>query len=119
MSTRCLVGVEDPGDLTVRYIYVHFDGYLDGVGHELLDGYTDREAAERLVAQGNSSTLEEPYAARGEKRSTGFAKDRAAFKTAVSGYTYGYLYGADNTWLYIIGRTDWTPLTTAKFRSRA
>ena len=64
MGTRSFVGVMK-GDVC-RAIYVHWDGYLDGVGAELQD-YTTQEAVEELIAPGDRSSLTENfYKDRGE-----------------------------------------------------
>ena len=62
MGTRSMVGVMI-GD-KCRAVYVHWDGYLDGVGRELQD-YTTQEEVEELIADGDRSSLD-----------SGFYKDR-------------------------------------------
>jgi hypothetical protein len=44
----------------VRAVYVHWDGYLDGVGAALQD-YKTQAAVEELIADGDRSSLEGPY----------------------------------------------------------
>jgi hypothetical protein len=63
MGTRSLVGVM-VGD-KCRAVYVHWDGYLDGVGRELHEGYTTQTAVEELISYGDRSSLTD-----------GFYKDR-------------------------------------------
>lgn len=58
MGTRSLVGVM-VGD-KCRAVYVHFDGYLEGVGREL-QGYTTQAEVEELISHGDRSTLEDGY----------------------------------------------------------
>ena len=62
MGTRSFVGVM-VGD-KCRAVYVHWDGYLSGVGAELQD-YTTQEEVEALIADGDRSSLTD-----------GFYKDR-------------------------------------------
>lgn len=62
MGTRSMVGVM-VGD-KCRAVYVHWDGYLEGVGHEL-QGYITQEAVEELISHGDRSSLTD-----------GFYKDR-------------------------------------------
>ena len=63
MGTRSLVGVmRDNGQC--RAVYVHWDGYLDGVGAGL-QSYTTQSEVEELISHGDRSSLEE-----------GFYKDR-------------------------------------------
>jgi hypothetical protein len=62
MSTNSLVGVMI-GD-KCRAVYIHCDGYLEGVGAEL-QSYTTQAEVEELIADGDRSTLD-----------GGFYKDR-------------------------------------------
>lgn len=57
MSTRSNVAVVDPVDGKVRAIYVHSDGYPDGVGSCLINYYNDYEKAIKLVKKGGASYL--------------------------------------------------------------
>jgi len=63
MGTRSFVGVMK-GD-KCHAVYVHWDGYLSGVGAEL-QGYATQEEVEALIAGGDMSTLEDYYADRGD-----------------------------------------------------
>ena len=58
MGTRSMVGVMVGSK--VRAVYVHWDGYLDGVGAALQD-YKTQAAVEELIADGDRSSLEGPY----------------------------------------------------------
>ena len=58
MGTRSLVGVM-VGD-KCRAVYVHWDGYLDGVGLEL-QSYFTQEAVEELISHGDRSSLDGGY----------------------------------------------------------
>ena len=58
MGTRSMVGVMVGNK--VRAVYVHWDGYLDGVGAGLQE-YTTQEAVEALIAPGDRSSLDEGY----------------------------------------------------------
>ena len=57
MATRSTIAVEYP-DGTVRAIYCHWDGYLDGVGATLVEHYADFDQADRLINQGDMSSLD-------------------------------------------------------------
>ena len=61
MSTRSRIGVQD-ADGTIRSIYCHFDGYLDGVGATLAGHYADANKVEQLVALGDLSSLDDDLA---------------------------------------------------------
>jgi hypothetical protein len=58
MGTRSLVGVMN-GDVC-RAVYVHWDGYLEGVGAWLQDYKTQKEVQE-LIKHGDRSSLTEGY----------------------------------------------------------
>ncbi len=58
MGTRSFVGVM-VGD-RVRAVYVHFDGYLEGVGAEL-QGYKTQAEVEELISHGDRSSLDGGY----------------------------------------------------------
>ena len=63
MGTRSFVGVM-VGD-KCRAVYVHWDGYLEGVGAELQD-YTTQEEVLELIADGDMSSLGDYYKDRGD-----------------------------------------------------
>ena len=58
MGTRSFVGVM-VGDVC-RAVYVHWDGYLDGVGRDLKN-YTRQSAVEELISHGDRSSLDGGY----------------------------------------------------------
>ena len=59
MGTRSKVGVMLPSG-KVRAVYVHWDGYLDGVGAYLQD-FKTQAAVEELISHGDRSSIEGPY----------------------------------------------------------
>ena len=56
MSTRSNIAIELP-DGTIKVIYVHSDGYPNGVGHCLLTYWKYEVNAKKLFAFGNASSL--------------------------------------------------------------
>jgi len=58
MATRSTIAVEQE-DGTVKAVYCHFDGYLEGVGAKLKAYYNTLERANALVALGSISCLRE------------------------------------------------------------
>jgi hypothetical protein len=56
MGTRSIVGIQEK-DNTITNIYVHWDGYPDGVGAVLLAHYASEERIRALMASGSHSTL--------------------------------------------------------------
>ena len=58
MSTRSYIAKELE-DGSVRYIYCHFDGYVEGVGKTLVDHYSDSDKVNQLLDLGDLSSLGE------------------------------------------------------------
>lgn len=56
MSTRSNIAIQLP-DGKVKVIYVHSDGYPDGVGKCLIENYNDYEKAIKLFNHGDASYL--------------------------------------------------------------
>jgi len=67
MSTRSRVGLLTADE--VRSIYVHFDGYPEGVGKTLVEHWTDPAEIEKLLDLGDLSILGSSL---GEDRGTGY-----------------------------------------------
>jgi len=56
MSTHSYIGIQnDEG--TIHAIYCHYDGYLEGVGADLLRHWSDPEALQKLIDLGDISSL--------------------------------------------------------------
>lgn len=64
MSTNCSIAIQGKiNNKQVKYIYCHWDGYIEGVGKTLYKHYQDRSKVEELIKLGSLSTLgEEPTA---------------------------------------------------------
>ena len=56
MSTRSNIAIEKP-DGTIQSIYVHSDGYPDGVGQMLINNYPTYGSSLRLFEHGDCSSL--------------------------------------------------------------
>ncbi len=98
MGTRSMVGVMQ-GD-KCRAIYVHFDGYLEGVGAEL-QGYTEQAEVEELIADGDRSSLD-----------GGFYKDRGETGVDPTDYAtfeefYDAVEGCWGEWYYVFKDGVW------------
>jgi hypothetical protein len=65
MGTRSTIALEF-ADGSVSQVYCHFDGYLDGVGADLVRGYSDPFELRELIDGGDMSSIGEPYTGRGE-----------------------------------------------------
>jgi hypothetical protein len=66
MATRSTIALEF-ADGTVQQVYCHWDGYLSGVGAELVSDYSDPFELRDLIDGGDMSTIGEPYTERGEE----------------------------------------------------
>lgn len=55
MATRSAIAIADGDRLTA--VYVHWDGYLSGVGRTLLDHWNHRSAVRTLIRHGDISSL--------------------------------------------------------------
>jgi hypothetical protein len=56
MSTNCTVAIQNE-DGSVTGIYNHWDGYLSGVGAELLKTYNTERSVKELIMLGDCSTI--------------------------------------------------------------
>jgi hypothetical protein len=66
MGTRSTIALEF-ADGTVQQVYCHWDGYLSGVGAELVSDYSDPFALRDLIDGGDMSSIGSPYTERGEE----------------------------------------------------
>ena len=62
MATRSMIGIYNPADGSVDASYVHWDGYLEGVGRTLIDHYNTQYDAEIVARGGYLSSLSPDYA---------------------------------------------------------
>ncbi len=65
MATRSTIALEY-ADGSVSQVYCHWDGYLDGVGAQLVEDYSDPFELRELIDGGDMSCIGEPYTDRGE-----------------------------------------------------
>lgn len=65
MGTRSTIALEF-ADGSVSQVYCHWDGYLDGVGEQLVKGYSDPFKLRDLIDAGDMSSIGAPYTERGE-----------------------------------------------------
>lgn len=66
MATRSTIALEF-ADGSVSQVYCHWDGYLEGVGAKLVKAYSDPFELQKLIDQGDMSSIGEPYTLRGEE----------------------------------------------------
>ena len=61
MGTHAMVGYWDTKTGEVKASYVHYDGYVEGVGDTLVKHYNDDDAAWLVANGGYLSALDEDY----------------------------------------------------------
>jgi hypothetical protein len=107
MSTRSRIAIEKQ-DGTVKSIYCHFDGYVDGVGKTLFNHY-DKEKLEKLIELGDISVLHEStentvayHRDRGEDlHTTSYLSVEGLFELGFgSSVEFVYCLTKDGTWIY-------------------
>lgn len=98
MSTRSLIGVRKE-DKSYDVIYCHFDGYPEGVGVTLLENYNTKELVEKLISNGDMSSIGETteecvfyHRDRGEEFSTSNYKTKEELDEAYKNSWCEYLY---------------------------
>lgn len=85
MSTRSWISIFNKDKKQIEVIYCHFDGYLDGVGSELLANYRSNKKVKSLIALGDISCLERKVAPNNKKPHSfeGRYKGKAYYQTDV------------------------------------
>jgi hypothetical protein len=74
MGTHAMIGIWDAETGEVSASYVHYDGYVEGVGAELVANYNDAERASLVATGGYLSSLSADYA---ESRAAAVHSDKA------------------------------------------
>ena len=107
MGTRSVVGVREIGSEEIRAAYVHYDGYLTGVGLLLVNEFNSAEDARRVVDGGYysslSSDLEESRAnsANSEDPWVWANSDEMRDDMVHSDWEFVYIYDVDtDEWTY-------------------
>lgn len=99
MATRSRIAVELQ-DGTVKSVYCHNDGYIDGVGRDLKrKGFSSTDECEEFINAGDRSTVELSYKEwRNEDCPPQVHKNRDEF-FAGDIEQYGYLFTKDGYWV--------------------
>jgi hypothetical protein len=100
MGTRSTIALEF-ADGTVEQVYCHWDGYLSGVGAELVSDYSDPFALRELIDGGDMSSIGSPYTDRGEELCVRKFKDFEDYKANGQDEEYDYILR------YIDGKGVW------------
>jgi hypothetical protein len=105
MATRSRIAVEttdNGGERVVKSVYCHSDGYVEGVGTDLMRTFpngTDPKEVEAYIEEGDRSTTDLSYKEwRGEECPPMEHKSVPDFFNGDI-EEYGYLYTAEGEWL--------------------
>lgn len=114
MSTRSNIGILN-NDGTVTAVYVHMDGYPEGMGNYLLNLYNTKAKIRARLKLGNSSTVNSGYHKdRGEDswKAESFANKTEYLTERVFGWVeYQYLYEAGEWHVYKVPGDESQPST--------
>ena len=121
MATRSRIGLMLE-DGTIKHSYCHFDGYPNGVGHTLVENYSEIEKVEELLSFGDMSFLSLKITPEGEHSFGNPEKDVTVFygrdrgETGIDSVTtpmdeylsvkhsscidYQYLFSGGQWWVY-------------------
>jgi len=117
MSTNAYIGVE-LSDHTIKYIYLHWDGYVKGAGFKLKSFYLSPEKVKELIDLGDLSVLGNEIGekhdfdeARKNNWTTAYGRDREEegidAKITTEGIEklsremgYAYVYRLNEKWYY-------------------
>jgi hypothetical protein len=101
MATRSKVGFKN-SDGTVNASYVHFDGYLDGVGVALHLNHNDDSKAKKLgYAKGiRSIELDSPVSYYNDMENETYESEDQFHDEVVKDFNYSYLYDPSRGWLF-------------------
>ena len=98
MSTRSRIAIQN-SDGTVESVYCHWDGYVDGLGADLVENYKTEADVRWLLTQGDMSYLGDPYRNRGEDVPSRISSDVQTL-IAKMGEDYTYLFlPAQSAWV--------------------
>lgn len=107
MSTRSSIAVQH-SDGSISAVYCHFDGYLKGVGNELVLNHDSLNAAEELVSLGNLSSICKKVQAYARDHGAKFEHE-APMKYHDFNHYLRYVHSdiGDNGYRYIFKDGDW------------
>jgi hypothetical protein len=113
MGTRSVVGVREIGSEKITAAYVHYDGYLSGVGLHLMDDFNSAASARRVVAGGYYSSLSSDLDA--SRKASANSEEPMVWENyeefredlVHSDWEFAYIYDVDlDEWTYA-SITDW------------
>lgn len=104
MGTHAMIGIWNAETNEVSASYVHYDGYVEGVGVELVANYNDAERASLVATGGYLSSL---YADYEDSRSAAVHPDPAEVFASVEDFlSDGFDYGGAE-YIYLWDGSAW------------
>jgi hypothetical protein len=104
MGTHAMIGIWNADTGVVTASYVHYDGYVEGVGRMLVEHYNDYIGAAFVATGGYLSSLQSDYA---KSRNESVHKDPATHYSSVEEYAFeGYDYACAH-YLYLWDGEAW------------
>lgn len=102
MSTRSRIGIEEK-DGTITSVYCHFDGYVDGVGLDLIKNFNSEDKAKALIDLGDLSSVGEDL-----ESTTAYCRDRdEEFSQDTSYSQKGFLDKGAVDYHYLFSNGEW------------
>lgn len=98
MSTHSLIGIENSNG-SVTFSFCHYDGYITGVGRELVEGYTTRKKARTMIEKGDMDAPGNHYESSTAKPVT--ASSAKNYREGMRQYCgeYAYLMKKSGAWV--------------------
>lgn len=104
MGTHAMIGIWNSDTGIVTASYVHYDGYVEGVGRTLIEDYNDYIGAAFVATGGYLSSLQSDYA---KSRNESVHSDPATRFASVEEYMFeGYDYAGAH-YLYLWDGEAW------------
>ena len=104
MGTHAMIGIWNETTGEVSASYVHYDGYVDGVGAELVENYNDKWRANVVATGGYLSSLSENYV---DSRNAAVHSDKSVeFASVEDFFAEGFDY-AGAEYLYVWDGEAW------------
>lgn len=109
MGTRSRVGIQLKNQVSVNSIYIHWDGYPEGVGQYLLDNLTEYDNIVEYISNGDRSSVEQSYYEMREEVAPSDFHTKDSFPNC--GQEFEYLF-ENGEWLVrdLYGNDSWVSL---------
>ena len=110
MGTSAMIGIYNK-DGSVTASYVHYDGYVEGVGHTLVNSYNDMYDAECVAKGGYMPALYDDYL---KSRQRAVHDEPATTYGSIRTFTESAAYDTGAEYLYLFDGEAWFFMPTYK-----